>query len=48
MGNYSNQIIDSKTFILVEIPYGYEAPNFKIEKIIKEVIKHGILKKVPK
>ena len=45
MGNYSNQIIDSKTFILVEIPYGHDAPNFKIEKIIKEVIKQGILKK---
>ena len=33
MGRYSNQIIDDKTFILVEIPYGNNSPIFKIEKI---------------
>jgi len=45
MGRYSNQIIDNKTFILVEIPYGNNSPSFKIKNIIKEVIQQGILKK---
>ena len=44
MGMYSNQILDGKTFLLVEIPYGKDVPKFGLPQIVNEIKKQGIIK----